>query len=68
MVFALVVGAAAVFVLDRILKPEALKRVAYLNVDGSDIRFANPEYQRMYTGESRRGKKDEVDWRQVHWR
>jgi len=44
------------------------KPVAYLKSDGSDIVFANPEYHRMYTGESRRGRTDDVDWREVNWR
>jgi hypothetical protein len=44
------------------------KQVAFLQPDGSDITFANPEYQRMYTGESRAGRQDEVNWREIDWR
>ena len=44
------------------------KRVAYIEPDGSDIKFANPEFQKMYTGESRRGRPDDVDWNKVNWR
>jgi hypothetical protein len=43
-------------------------QVAYLEPDGSNITFANPEYQRLYTGESRPGRRDEGDWRANNWR
>jgi hypothetical protein len=41
--------------------------IAHLRPDGSDITFANPEYQGMYTGENRRGKQ-EIDWDRMQWR
>lgn len=47
---------------------DAPKRIAWLRPDGSDIQFANPEYQKMYTGESKRGQTGEVNWREVNWR
>ena len=44
------------------------KQIAYLQPDGSDIAFANDEYQRMYSGESRPGREDDVHWGEVHWK
>jgi hypothetical protein len=44
------------------------KRLAYLEPDGSDITFANPEYQRIYTGASRPGREKEVDWGELNWK
>jgi hypothetical protein len=64
-VFAVIVFFLAAVVLACLFGP---KRVAYLQPDGSDIAFANPEYQRMYTGESRRGRPNDVDWRELNWR
>jgi hypothetical protein len=64
-VFAVIVFFLALVVLGCLFSP---KRVAYLQPDGTDIAFANREYQRMYTGESRRGRKDDVDWREINWR
>jgi hypothetical protein len=43
-------------------------QVAHLEPDGSDITFANPEYQRLYTGESRPGRQGQGDWRANNWR
>jgi hypothetical protein len=64
-ILALFVFFLVAIVLGCVLGP---RRVAYLEPDGSDITFANPQYQRMYTGESRPGRQDEVDWRHINWR
>jgi hypothetical protein len=63
--FALVVWFVAFLVLATLTK--AGMQVARIEPDGTDVRFFNPEYQQMYTGESKPGQK-EVDWRQVPWR
>src|SRR5262245_5331950 len=68
LIFAAIVAAPVLLVLAWLFKVPSLTSIAHLEPDGTNITFANPEYQKMYTGESRRGKKDDVDWRQVHWR
>lgn len=65
-IVALIAGWVAFAVLRAVLRVEALKDVAYLELDSSDIRFANPEYQKLYMGETRTEK--DVDWEKAHWR
>ena len=63
-VLALIVFFVVAIVLESLVGP---KRVAYLEPDGSDITFANAEYQRLYTGASRPGRENEADWGDLHW-
>ena len=50
---ALILCLPAFLVLGWLFNVPTHRSVAYIEVDGSDITFANPEYQRMYTGEAR---------------
>jgi hypothetical protein len=65
---ALIVALVAFLVLGWLFNVPTRTSVAHIEVDGSDIVFANPDYQRLYTGESRQGRQDDADWRQLNWR
>jgi hypothetical protein len=65
---AVVAGFVSFLVFLWLFDADAPKRIAYLRADGSDIEFANPEYQKLYTGESKPGRTNEVNWREANWR
>jgi hypothetical protein len=67
-ILALIVGGIAGLVLGWLFQTPTHRSIAYLEVDGSDITFANPEYQALYTGESRPGGRPGKDWGEVNWR
>jgi hypothetical protein len=66
-VIALVVGFVVMVALSW-LCDNRLSRVAHIEVDGSDIEFTNPEYQRRYIGESRDWRHDTTDNGEGRWR
>jgi hypothetical protein len=68
MVSCWVAGIAAYFGLRGAFKARTLKDIACIDYDGSEIRFWNDEYQKLYTGECRVVSKrdrnpDELTWR-----
>jgi hypothetical protein len=66
-IVSLVVGFLVLIVLSWLFHNKFTK-VAHIEPDGTDIRFANPEYQRMYTGESREWRQDVRDDGEGRWR
>jgi hypothetical protein len=63
---AFIIGCVAFAVLAWLVDADA--RVAVLSLDGAGIQFANPEYQRLYIGESRGGGRYEPEREKDPWR
>src|SRR5262249_34338319 len=65
---ALVLGYVTFLVLGFLFNAPGPRTVAYLEKDGTDITFANPEYQVLYTGEARPAGPQKAKIHEGHWR